>query len=82
MKNKPIKSILTAGILLAASWFYFVHSFVCEPADSGLIAATTTHGVDRFVSAIAKDNLLAVQFHPEKSQRVGIELLERWIRSV
>lgn len=68
------------GILPDSAWFYFVHSFVVEP-DEGSVAAMTTHGVDTFASALAKDNVLAVQFHPEKSQRAGIELLERWITS-
>jgi glutamine amidotransferase len=68
-------------ILPEAGWFYFVHSFVAEPSQAGLIAATTTHGSDRFTSAIAKDNVLAVQFHPEKSQSEGIHLLKRWIAS-
>jgi glutamine amidotransferase len=63
------------------AFFYFVHSYVAEP--SGPIAAgTTTHGVDRFASAIAKDSVFAVQFHPEKSQAEGLRLLERWIKAV
>src|SRR5262249_26378730 len=53
---------------LVGDWFYFVHSFVIVPEDPSIVAATTDHGADRFVSAIEKDNVLAVQFHPEKSQ--------------
>ena len=48
------------------SRFYFVHSYRVVPEDVSLIAATTDYGV-RFTSAIARDNLFATQFHPEKS---------------
>jgi imidazole glycerol-phosphate synthase subunit HisH len=61
------------------AWFYFVHSFHCVPSDPAVPCARTTHGVD-FVSAVAKDNVLAVQFHPEKSQRAGHDLLSRWLK--
>jgi glutamine amidotransferase len=60
--------------------FYFVHSFVVEPADQRVVAATSHYGVP-FVSAIAYENVFACQFHPEKSQRVGIALLERFVSS-
>jgi glutamine amidotransferase len=59
-------------------WYYFVHSYHCVPEDRSVIAARTTHGVD-FVSAVARDNVLAVQFHPEKSQHAGLRLLARWL---
>ena len=60
------------------TYFYFVHSYAVVPKDSRIIAATTEHG-ERFVSAIAKDNVLACQFHPEKSQRAGLALLTRFL---
>jgi glutamine amidotransferase len=60
-------------------YFYFVHSYVVVPEDPTLVSGTTTHG-ERFVSAIAKDNVTAVQFHPEKSQRAGLALLERFLK--
>ena len=63
-------------------WFYFVHSFVAQPDDPSITCSTTTHGRDRFASAVAKDNVLAVQFHPEKSQRAGLDLLSRFFRSL
>jgi glutamine amidotransferase len=63
-----------------AAHFYFVHSFVVVPEDPSLVAATTEYG-ERFVSAIAKGNLFACQFHPEKSQRAGLSLLERFMTS-
>lgn len=63
----------------APEHFYFVHSYVVVPEDTTLVAGTTTHG-ERFVSAIARDNVTAVQFHPEKSQVAGLALLERFLR--
>ena len=62
------------------TWFYFVHSFAVRPRDASLVASTTTYGA-AFVSAVAKDNVLAVQFHPEKSQGAGLALLARFLGS-
>jgi glutamine amidotransferase len=56
------------------SSFYFVHSYYVVPEDESVIAARTEHG-SRFVSAVARNNLFATQFHPEKSQSVGLRLL-------
>ena len=68
-----------AGLLPAKSeHFYFVHSFVVAPSDPKVVAATTDYG-EPFVSAVAHDNVFACQFHPEKSQRAGIALLERFV---
>jgi imidazole glycerol-phosphate synthase subunit HisH len=53
---------------------YFVHSYHVVPADPAVIATTTDYG-DEFVSSIWRDNLMATQFHPEKSQRVGLQIL-------
>jgi glutamine amidotransferase len=54
--------------------FYFVHSYYCDPAEPTL-AAGETHYPDRFTSAIARDNIFATQFHPEKSATAGLTLL-------
>jgi imidazole glycerol-phosphate synthase subunit HisH len=54
--------------------FYFVHSYYPEPRDRGLAIAETDYGL-RFVSAFARDNIVAVQFHPEKSGEHGLRLL-------
>jgi glutamine amidotransferase len=54
--------------------FYFVHSYYCEPAQAALAAATTRYP-DAFTSAIARDNIFATQFHPEKSSVAGLTLL-------
>ena len=61
------------------SYAYFVHSFYVAPADASVIAATTEYGLE-FVSAVAQDNLYAIQFHPEKSQDVGERLLRNFAR--
>jgi len=58
--------------------FYFVHSYYAAPADAADIAATTDYGL-RFTSAAARANIFAVQFHPEKSQKAGLTLLENFI---
>lgn len=57
--------------------YYFVHSYAVAPADPTIVAATTTYG-HAFVSAIAYEAVFACQFHPEKSQRAGLALLERF----
>jgi len=59
--------------------FYFVHSFYPAPADPGLVAATCEYGV-AFTCAIARDNIFAVQFHPEKSQAAGLRLLSNFVQ--
>jgi len=69
---------LWAGIA-ENSRFYFVHSYYVDPGDDELIAGTTEYG-PRFTSAIARDNLFAVQFHPEKSARAGLTLLRNFVR--
>lgn len=59
------------------SRFYFVHSYYMDPANKDLVAATTDYG-SQFVSAIAKDNVFAVQCHPEKSAQDGLQLLKNF----
>jgi imidazole glycerol-phosphate synthase subunit HisH len=56
------------------SYFYFVHSFYVIPEDMGITATTTDYGIN-FVSMIWKDNVFATQFHPEKSQKMGLKIL-------
>jgi imidazole glycerol-phosphate synthase subunit HisH len=53
---------------------YFVHSYHVEPEDPNVIATTTDYGVP-FVSSVWRDNVMATQFHPEKSQKVGLQIL-------
>jgi len=59
------------------SYVYFVHSFHVVPEDESVIATTTPYGIE-FVSSIWKDNVFAVQFHPEKSQNLGLSILKRF----
>ncbi len=59
------------------SYFYFVHSYYVVPEDKSLIAGTTEYGVE-FTSMVWHDNLFAVQFHPEKSQRLGLRILKNF----
>lgn len=60
------------------AWLYFVHSYHCVPADPSLTVGTAEYGAP-FCAAIAKDNVFACQFHPEKSQRAGARVLERFL---
>jgi glutamine amidotransferase len=57
------------------SYMYFVHSYYVEPEEEGIIAATTDYGVE-FTSMVWKDNVVAMQFHPEKSQNLGLKILK------
>lgn len=59
------------------SRFYFVHSYYIEPEDDSIIMAKTQHGIE-FVSAIGRDNVFSVQFHPEKSAQDGLQLLKNF----
>jgi glutamine amidotransferase len=61
------------------SRFYFVHSYYPAPGDAALTAATCVYGAP-FTCAIARDNIFAVQFHPEKSQSAGLQLLSNFVR--
>lgn len=65
-------------LLPARAWFYFVHSYHAVPADPGLTVATADYG-EPLCAAVAKQNVLATQFHPEKSGHAGIALLGRFL---
>lgn len=60
------------------SYVYFVHSFFPRPLDRSIVAAQTTYG-EPFASAVWRDNVFATQFHPEKSQAVGLQLLRNFV---
>jgi glutamine amidotransferase len=60
------------------SYVYFVHSFFPRPADTSIVASRTSYGED-FTSAVWRDNVYATQFHPEKSQKVGLQLLKNFV---
>ena len=59
--------------------FYFVHSYYVQPQDASLVQATSQYPRS-FVCAVAKDNLFAVQFHPEKSSTAGLKLLQNFVQ--
>jgi glutamine amidotransferase len=64
--------------ILPDTRFYFVHSYYVQPAGPEPVAASTVYGFP-FTSAIAKDNVFAVQFHPEKSQHAGLQLYANFV---
>ena len=71
---------LTQGIN-QNSYFYFAHSYYVIPANENLVLGTTSYGVD-FCSILAKDNILATQFHPEKSGSIGLKLYSNFVENV
>jgi glutamine amidotransferase len=60
------------------SHVYFVHSFYPQPAEEGIVATRTDYG-DTFASSVWRDNVFATQFHPEKSQKIGLQLLKNFV---
>ncbi len=69
---------LYAGIP-SGSYVYFVHSYFPKPKDPSIVATRTSYG-DEFASSVWKDNVFATQFHPEKSQQIGLRLLSNFLR--
>ena len=69
---------LLAGIA-EGSYAYFVHSYYVQPAEPEIVLATTDYGVD-YASIVGRDNIFGIQFHPEKSQEVGLKILENFMR--
>jgi len=63
--------------IASGSYVYFVHSFFPQPEDESIVATRTDYG-DTFASSVWRDNVFATQFHPEKSQRVGLQLLKNF----
>ena len=63
------------------SYFYFVHSYYAAPQDGSWVAGATDYGLP-FASVLAKDNLIATQFHPEKSGAVGLKLYDNFMRYI
>jgi len=64
------------------NWVYFVHSYHAMPDDFNIIAAQVNYGSEKLTAMIENDNLLACQFHPEKSGKTGEKLLRRWLRNI
>ncbi len=75
--HHPVIDAIPSG-----SYFYFVHSFYAEPGDEALVLGTTEYGIE-FASMVARGNVVATQFHPEKSGALGLRLyanFARWVR--
>ena len=64
------------------NWVYFVHSYYAVPEDSNLIAAEVKYGKENLTAIIENENLLACQFHPEKSGKTGERILRRWLKNI
>jgi imidazole glycerol-phosphate synthase subunit HisH len=76
--TRPVPHL--AGIADGA-YVYFVHSYYPVPSDPAIVATATPYGVE-FASSVVRDNVFACQFHPEKSQTVGLRLLENFVQVV
>jgi glutamine amidotransferase len=75
---QPVReSPLLAG-LPDGAYTYFVHSYYCAPADAADVIATCDYGLD-FTAVVGRDNVYGVQFHPEKSQSVGLRILQNFV---
>ena len=74
-RSHPLFSDVADG-----SFCYFVHSFYCEPQNTDLMVGETEYGV-KYASVVAKENICGVQFHPEKSQHVGLQMLKNFCAS-
>ncbi len=74
VRSNPLLKGVKSG-----DFFYFVHSYYVVPEDESVVSTVTSYGVD-FVSMIRRDNLFATQFHPEKSQRLGLRILDNFAR--
>lgn len=78
---KKIKNSHLFNSISQKNYFYFVHSYYCEPVDSAIIAGTTEYG-DEYASVVIKDTIFGAQFHPEKSGKDGFQLLQNFINSI
>jgi len=75
-REHPIIADIAPG-----SYMYFVHSYYARPMDSSTILTTTDYGIG-FPSIIARDSIIGVQFHPEKSSKIGLQLLKNFVSMV
>ena len=64
------------------NWVYFVHSYHAVPSNKNVIAANVSYGSENLTAIIEQDNLVACQFHPEKSGKTGEKLLRRWLKNI
>lgn len=75
MKNETVQKLMEN--IPDSGYFYFVHSYYCDPEDKSIVVGETEYG-ETFASVVVKDNIVATQFHPEKSGSVGMKFLENW----
>lgn len=74
----PTAGRLFKGILAEDAYVYFVHSYYLQAAEERIVTATTSYGA-RIHASVEKDNIFACQFHPEKSSKVGLKILQNFI---
>jgi len=75
---QPVRDSLLLREVSPGAFAYFVHSYICMPVDEEAVLATTDYG-QSFASVVGKDNVWGIQFHPEKSQRTGLQVLRNFI---
>ena len=78
----PTKSNTLLQLEELNNWVYFVHSYHAIPDENNIIAAQVNYGPEKLTAMIENDNLLACQFHPEKSGKTGEKLLRRWLSNI
>ena len=78
----PTKSNTLLELEELNNWVYFVHSYYAIPDDLSILAAQVDYGSEKLTAIIENDNLLACQFHPEKSGKTGEKLLRRWLSNI
>ncbi len=66
----------------SSPWVYFVHSYYVDPVNSEIIAASIQHGSQTVTAAVADKNVMAMQFHPEKSSTAGLQILDNFVEWV
>ena len=81
-KLLPIKPNTLIGLEELNNWVYFVHSYHAVPDEFSMIAAQVNYGSVKLTAMVENDNLLACQFHPEKSGKTGEKLLRRWLSNI
>ncbi len=77
---KPQKETFLFHGINSEAYVYFNHSYYCQARDSSDVLATTHYGID-YASAVERENIFGVQFHPEKSQAVGLRILKNFLEA-
>ena len=78
----PTKPSILLDLEELNNWVYFVHSYHAIPDDFNLISAQVNYGPEKLTAIVENDNLLACQFHPEKSGKTGDKFLRRWLSNI